>query len=88
MWLKEFPQEVGDFLWVSMWGCDCCVNKSGIAWIHDVTGDDLPAIHYQVGELTLGVSWEGTEPSFEDLEKKVPIIDGWLKLPGLPERIV
>jgi hypothetical protein len=91
MWVEEFPQESGDFLWVAMWGCDCCVHKSGIAWVYDVTGDkeeELPLTHYQVGDKVLGISWEGAEPYFKDNDKKAPIVDGWLKLPSLPKRRV
>ena len=84
-WLEDYPQEKGNYLWVSVWGCDCCVRKSGIAWIYDVKdyhADEMPSINYHTQEgKHLGISWEGAEPDF--CEGK-PDIDGWLYLPTLP----
>jgi len=37
---KDKPDSPGDWLWVSMWSCDCCVAKSGIAFVQNV--DDAP----------------------------------------------
>jgi hypothetical protein len=34
-WSKEFPKEDGDYLWVAMWGCGCCVRSYDICFIRD-----------------------------------------------------
>lgn len=82
-WQKEFPQENGDWLWVSMWGCACCIRESGIAWIHEVypEDDNLPPIYYQnKDDKWLGISWEGRKPCFLDKEEKQPDITAWMKI--------
>ena len=89
-WITDgYPQEPGDFLWVEMWGCDCCVNRSGIAWVHDVAGDDaehLPPINYKTADgKHLGISWEGSKPTFKEDDPTKPAIDGWLKVSPLPK---
>jgi hypothetical protein len=84
----HYPQEKGDYLWVTMWGCNCCVRKSGIAWITDVEGADpenMPAINYKTHDgKHLGIYWEGTEPPFIGSSPTKPDIDGWLKV-SLPK---
>ncbi len=89
-WITDgYPQEEGDFLWVTMWGCNCCVNKSGIAWVHDVEGADpenMPPINYKTEDgKHLGISWEGTTPYFKDNDQTKPTIDGWMKVSPLPD---
>jgi hypothetical protein len=88
-WVTEgYPQEEGDFLWVAMWSCDCCVRKSGVAFIFDVddTAPRIPVIHYTTATgRHLGISWEGQEPDFLDVEKTKPDVDGWMAIPTLPD---
>jgi hypothetical protein len=76
-----FPDTKGDWLWVEMWGCGCCVHKCGVAWVHDeVDLNDPPPIHYALTNTVLGISWEGNKPTFEDKEEKNPIITAWMKI--------
>ena len=87
-WQQEFPQTEGDWLWVNMWGCACCIHKSGIAYVSDYTGaDDLPPIVYtdNKGKL-LGISWEGQKPHFNDAEEKCPQITAWAKIKLPPKK--
>ena len=46
MWLQNTPIEPGDYLWVYMWGCNCCVAKCGIVTLcngefNNMSGDKL-----------------------------------------------
>lgn len=47
-WQKEPPDSEGDWLWVKMWGCGCCVCRSGIAFCR------LEDNEYKI-------SWEGSD---------------------------
>lgn len=89
-WLKELPQEEGDYLWVEMWGCDCCVLKSGICWIFDVTHYPLserPSFTYQAQDKVFGVGWGRIEPTclVDETGHTIPVVTGWLRLESLPE---
>ncbi|RJQ25048.1 hypothetical protein C4577_06595 [Candidatus Parcubacteria bacterium] len=88
-WQKELPNEEGDWLWVSMWSCGCCVSKSGIAWIHQVDPEYekehpengvTPIIYKGKNDKWLGISWENQEPYFENDDKTKPIVTAWTKV--------
>lgn len=46
-WLPDLPEEQGDYLWVNIWGCNCCVRSSGICWIREVEPEDSPEYSWQ-----------------------------------------
>ena len=54
---KSKPDETGDWLWVCMWSCDCCVRCSGIVWITEEP--DEHAVDLGNG---FHLHWEGSEP--------------------------
>jgi hypothetical protein len=80
-WRREPPDEPGDWLWVSMWDCDCCVRDSGIAWVID-EHDEQACDTTDLEKLPSGlfISWERSNPQI------VNLVTGWLKL-DLPEVI-
>ena len=90
-WKKQ-PDSTGDWLWVMMWSCGCCVRKCGIATVYEYDDSD------NFNEYGVGSGWEQGDiclvPSrflvcFEGLAEQdrkyfTPTdITGWLKT-GLP----
>tara|TARA_Y100000034_G_scaffold75549_1_gene90737 strand:+ start:3116 stop:3376 length:261 start_codon:yes stop_codon:yes gene_type:complete len=76
---QKLPDSEGDWLWVEMWSCGCCVLGSGIAWVSkEINGDG----DWQVGKFK--ISWEGKQPT---LEKGEPaMITGWKKVDLPPKK--
>jgi hypothetical protein len=71
-WQREQPATEGDWLWVEMWGCGCCVRNCGIAF---VDGDGM-------------LSFEGHPPSCEQsitgwLPVELPDSD-WVDILNVP----
>ena len=60
-WSKELPQAEGDYLWICMWSCGCCVRQSGICWVYpDSEKDDDKCYVYETKDgRKLRISWEG-----------------------------
>jgi hypothetical protein len=83
-WLKELPEESGDYLWVLMWTCDCCVNRSGIAWIEEATPEDKPNFYYEKNGKGFGIWWGVDEKQWPTVFDGMPEVDGYLLL-DLPE---
>jgi hypothetical protein len=63
---KPLPDSPGDWLWILLWSCKCCIFRSGIAFVMStkdwdekdfgVSEERLP------GDLALG--WEGSRDSY------------------------
>lgn len=34
-WQREVPTEEGDWLWLCIWSCGCCVRSSGVAFVDE-----------------------------------------------------
>lgn len=92
-WIKEgLPQEPGDYLWVAMWGCNCCVRQNGIAWIKTVEGvtstdpkdtewNGSPPDHLYKNKAGQVMELNfGKEKPYYSEEVKEWDVDGWLKL--------
>lgn len=85
-WSNKLPQEPGDYLWVNMFMCDCCVSESGIAFVYyvDEYGTEnkkAPLYKNDAGQL-MGISWEGQPPK-SNIEKDGVItyfVESWMKI--------
>lgn len=85
-WTNKLPQEPGDYLWVNMFGCDCCVSESGIAFIYNVIeygtqNKKAPLYRNDTGDL-MGISWEGQPPK-STVEKHgvtTYFVESWAKI--------
>ena len=91
-WSKELPQTEGDYLWVAMWGCDCCVRKNGVVTIRDVTNacaewlEDVKDNFTYTTKEGKTFMFLGPDEDMPDLEDgKYPEVDGWLELTSLPD---
>jgi len=75
---KKLPDSEGDWLWVEMWSCGCCVMKSGIAWV--ANPDEIEATCWEVNGFK--VSWECHSSKMPDLnDDGSPVeITGWKKV--------
>lgn len=71
-WQKELPNTEGDWLWVIMWDCGCCIYKSGIVFVFK---DDRDT--YQKLPNDLSISWEA-EPLPE--HNTIEHITAWMKI--------
>jgi hypothetical protein len=84
-WTKELPQKEGDYLWIAMWGCNCCINCNGIVTIHDITdgGYDITKarFRYQTKDGKT-MAFFGDIPQLED--GKYPCVDGWMEITNFP----
>ena len=36
-WTQELPQEDGEYLWLRLRSCQCCIDEVGYVWISDST---------------------------------------------------
>ena len=89
---RELPQQEGNYLWLCLWGCNCCVRQSGIAWVRTIDEPDNDSYCYQnANGQWLELCWEGgignqtgKKPGFVDGKWDV---DFWLHLilPRLPD---
>lgn len=82
-WSKHLPTKYGDYLWVVMWDCNCCVQNCGIAFVlnpKDYRPDENGHLYIYSDEFA--ISWEGKKPFF--LEDGTPYITHWTPclLPG------
>lgn len=34
-WQREVPTEEGDWLWLCIWCCGCCVRSSGVGFVDE-----------------------------------------------------
>ncbi len=82
-WQAELPNAPGDWLWVTLWGCECCVRAAGIANIHELESEsDGPresefSFAGQHGERYV-INWESqTRPYFEG---DIPKPTAWAKI--------
>lgn len=94
-WLTELPEEEGDYLWLNMWGCDCCcVRSSGICWIREVRPEELEEEHKPHFHWTgkdgkyWGLFWEGSREinQYTIRPDGKPDVDYFLKLDLPPAR--
>tara|TARA_Y100000310_G_C20534324_1_gene740090 strand:+ start:121 stop:444 length:324 start_codon:yes stop_codon:yes gene_type:complete len=86
-WQKEKPDSEGDWLWVEMWTCNCCVHRSGIAWVQkvdmekdgysDKEKEDFLADHEDLGN-NFYLHWQGSRP---DKYVTIDTVTAWMKLP-------
>lgn len=71
---KHLPDSEGDWLWVVVWDCGCCVAGSGIAYVYDTDPDQIePSPEYADCQHKIDgftISWEGTIPKFSFEEIK------------------
>lgn len=88
-WMIDLPKESGDYLWICMWGCNCCERISGIAWIEELDSEDKERgdYLYQVDGKWLCIHWQSharmpnsEQPLVPYIEKGIPDVDGYLKL--------
>ena len=76
-WQKDLPDSPGDWLWIIMWECNCCVYKTGIAWI--INNEEEPNTSDSLIRLPSGLllSWENQKP-YENTELEE--ITAWCKI--------
>ena len=76
---KPLPDSEGDWLWLVLWDCGCCVGQSGIAYIYDTDPEqpepepEYTHCQHQIEGFT--ISWEGNVPKY-DFEE----IKHWMKV--------
>lgn len=80
-WQQELPQEPGDWLWVTMWGCGCCVHSCGIAYVFDAEEADTPErFLYTKDGKQLAISWESPKEKHPYIHEGKPDITAWMKV--------
>ena len=88
-WEKELPQTEGDYLWVVMWSCNCCIRRSGVVAVldkgeYDKDGEYKDNFHYTTKDDKV-LTMFGPKEDLPDFIEGKPDVDGWLKLTDLPE---
>lgn len=85
-WQKELPQKEGDYLWVIMWSCNCCIHKNGIVTVHEIIDLEYqkPSFQYQNKEGIL-MGFFGDPEDIPPLEDGCIAVNGWLELTTLPK---
>jgi hypothetical protein len=77
-WLPDLPEEQGDYLWVNIWGCNCCVRSSGICWIREVEPEENPEYSWTakngklLGLFDVSLRLDGTPDIDYFLKLKLP----------------
>lgn len=88
-WLTELPEKEGDYLWINIWGCNCCVRSSGVCWIREVVPEDEPHFRWTGKDgKTWGLFWEGSRKAgeFDIRPNGRPDVDYFLELDLPPSR--
>jgi hypothetical protein len=92
-WFNNLPQHEGDFLWIWMWGCNCCVARNGIVTIKDVTDADedfkkeLEGRFMYLAENSNVLAFFGPDEDIPTIKDGKPEVSGWLELTSLPRAI-
>ena len=63
-WRREPPDKCGDWLWVTVWSCGCCVMQCGIAWVQPLEENDEQPYDWQYGHWK--VSFVPNQPVMRD----------------------
>ena len=95
-WLRDLPEEQGNYLWINIWSCDCCVRSSGIAWIREVELEEKGKDVSQWGRPDYtwtgkdgklwGLFWERGNDEYGIRPDGLPDVDYFLKLELPPHR--
>jgi len=89
---KDLPDSEGDWLWVYMWDCGCCVAKCGICWVTEyITPENEDDERYYEGgflippDNKLCIHWETREELRPDMVDGKFWVNGFMKI-DLPDR--
>jgi hypothetical protein len=75
-WKQEIPSITGDWLWIHMMQCGCCVDDCGVCFIFDSVD-----ISYNKDRVwkngNLCFEWYGSKPRFNG---DTPMVTAWRKI--------
>lgn len=77
VWQQELPDSPGDWLWLNVWSCGCCIHRSGVATVDD---DEQKSDHWLKIKDGLYLTWAG-QAAFENQPLDFPTAWAKLELP-------
>jgi len=72
-WFTDLPQEDGDYIWVTYWGCCCCIRQIGVGFIHDYYEGHYPN---GLGDHHRFINKDGIEKVISWMGGQIPYRDG------------